>query len=174
MKKSIVIVLFAGTVLQSCTSQIYMAPQALTQTLQSGEFVFTAKRANPTNYAVINTINSIPNAPATRVLDLSSGYGIWFKKGQMEVVLPYFGRSYKAPVNTDQVSFRFTSKDYTMTKSSGKKEKIIYTIIPNDNNTVRKIYLEIYPTGSAMLSVDANDRQPISYDGYIEKLPVEK
>ena len=174
MKKSIVLLLFAFSLLQNCTSQIYMEPQALSQTLQSGEFLFTAKRANPTNYSVINTINSIPNATSTRVLDLDSGYGIWFKKNNMEVVLPYFGRSYKAPVNTDQVSFRFTSKDFTMTKSQGKKNKIIYTIIPNDNNTVQKIYLEIYPSGSAMVSIDANDRQPISYDGFIEKLPATK
>ncbi|MBS1572391.1 MAG: DUF4251 domain-containing protein [Bacteroidetes bacterium] len=174
MKKSIVLLVLFLFFLQSCTSQIYMQPQDLANVVQTKEFVFVAKRANPTNYAVINSINAIPNATATRVLDLDNGYGISFKKNEISVVLPYFGRSYQAPINTDQVSFRFVSKDFSMTQSSGKKNKTVFTIVPNDVRTISKIYIEIYPSGSAMVSIDSNDRQPISYDGYIEKLPTEK
>jgi hypothetical protein len=65
MKNIILSIASSVLFLQSCASQIYMEPQQLATVLQSGEFMFTAKRANPTNYAVINTVSSIPNATST-------------------------------------------------------------------------------------------------------------
>ncbi|MBS1549001.1 MAG: DUF4251 domain-containing protein [Bacteroidetes bacterium] len=174
MKNIILSIASSVLFLQSCASQIYMEPQQLATVLQSGEFMFTAKRANPTNYAVINTVSSIPNATSTRILDLGTGYGIQFKNKEMIVSLPYFGQAYRAPSNPDKASFRFTSKDFSMQQSQDKKGKIIYTIEPRDITNVQKIYLEVYPKGSAMVSINASDRQPISYDGYIEKLPAEQ
>jgi hypothetical protein len=171
MKNPIFTLLITFLFLNSCVRKIFMEQQALKNTLDSGEFVFSAKRANPTNYAVINTISSIPNAPSTRILDLDNGYGITFNKKQIVVALPYFGRAYKTPINTSDTSFRFTTKEYSWTKTDGKKGKVTYTIVPKDISNIQKIYLEVFPTGSAMVSVDSNDRQPISYDGYIEKLP---
>lgn len=169
--KKVFIILFASLLyLQSCSSQIYMEPKELANTLASGEFLFTAKRANPTNYSVINSVSGIPNATSTRLLDLGPGYGITFKKNQIDVVLPYFGRGYRSSSALDQASFRFTSKDFGLEKSMNKKNRLTYTITPRDISYVQKIYLEVYPSGSAMVSVDANDRQPITYDGYIEKL----
>lgn len=170
MKKIIVLFSLSILLMQGCASQIYMAPKELSQVLQSENFSFVAKRANPTNYAVINTINTIPNAPSTRILELDNGYGITFKKSEIAVVLPYFGRAYKAPMNADQASYRFVTKDFSLKKSDEKKDRVIYTIVPNDMSNINKIYLEVYSTGSAMVSIDSNDRQPISYDGYIEKL----
>lgn len=169
MKRTFILIFSAIALLQSCASQIYMEPQELNTAIQSDEFSFVAKRANPTNYAVINTINSIPNSTATRILELSTGYGLSLKKNLLEVNLPYFGRAYKASTNPLEIGYRFASKDFYLKKSAGKNGKTIYTFEPNDNTAIRRISIEIYPSGSAMVSVDSNDRQPITYDGYLEK-----
>lgn len=52
---------------------------------------FYAQKANPTNYDVINVMNSMPNSTSTRMLDLNGGnYTIEVSKNKVDVVLPYF------------------------------------------------------------------------------------
>jgi hypothetical protein len=55
-------------------------------------FTFHAERANPTNYDVINVMNSMPNSTSTRILNLSGGYYSVDLKNKLEAALPYFGR----------------------------------------------------------------------------------
>jgi len=136
--------------------------------VNSQEFTFYAQRANPTNYDVIRVMNSMPNSTATRILDLNGNYTIVINDKTLDVVLPYFGRSFKANIGGDN-SYRFTSKDFTVNKSQNKKGKWVIKIKPNDVNNVDEIIIEVYKNGKAFTSVRSNDRQPISYDGYISK-----
>ena len=39
-----------------------------------------AKRANPTNFDVINVMNSLPNNNSARMLDLDYGYSVVIKE----------------------------------------------------------------------------------------------
>ncbi len=171
MKKYISILFVFGFLFffQSCSSQTGVDSKTVDAWVNSQEFTFYAQRANPTNYDVINTINSIPNATSSRVLNLDNGsYTLELKNNVLEVVLPYFGRSYKANYSGDN-SYRFTSKDYTINKTQNKKGNWIVKIQPNDVNNVREIIIEIFKNGKALVSMTSNDRQPISYDGYISK-----
>ncbi|SHL19280.1 DUF4251 domain-containing protein [Chryseobacterium polytrichastri] len=169
MKKYISILFVFGFLL---FFQSYSAQDTDSKTVDalvnSQEFTFHAQRANPTNYDVIKVMNSMPNSTSTRILDLNGDYTIIVKDKMLDVVLPYFGRSFKANVGGDN-SYRFTSKDYTLTKSQNKKGKWIIKIKPNDVNNVDEIIVEVYKNGKAFTSVRSNDRQPISYDGYISK-----
>lgn len=161
----IVLILF----FQSCSSQKTTDSSIVNSVISSEEFTFHAERANPMNYDVINALNGIPNNPSTRILQLDAGsYTIELKKGKMEVVLPYFGRAFNASYGRDN-SYRFTSKDYAITKSQTKKGNWIFKIKPNDVNNVSDINIEVYKNGKAFTSVRSNDRQPITYDGYISK-----
>ena len=175
MKKYIAILLMFGFILNFHS----LTAQEITKTetdalVTSDEFSFHAERANPTNYDVINIASSMPGAPAVRMFQLQGqGYGFSVKKGELEVVLPYFGRVFNPTYgNPDGNSYRFTSKDFTVEKTQKKKGKWIYRIQPKDVNNVSDIYLEIFKNGSALVSVKSNDRQPISYDGYISKTEV--
>ena len=77
--------------------------------------------------------------------------------------------------DNEKNSYRFTSKDFNITETMGKKGSMIYTIAPKDLQNVRAIILEVFKNGKAYLNIDGNDRQPISYDGYImENLAVKK
>lgn len=156
---------------ESCSSQSNMDPQVVTALVNSQDFSFHAQRANPTNYDVINIANSMPNVPATRIFDLTgSNYSIDVKPNNLEVVLPYFGRVFNPTYgSTNQNSYRFTSKDFTVNKSQNKKGRWIIKIKPNDVRTVDEIIIEVSKSGQALTSISSNDRQPISYDGYITK-----
>lgn len=164
------LLLITGT---SCSTQSPMQTAKTSALLQTGEFTFVAERANPTNFDVINVLNSLPGGSAGRVLNLDAGYTIEMKKEVLEVTLPYFGRMYTSNLDPDKNSYRFTSKDYSVDRSSGKKGSSVYILMPNDQRNIRRITMEVFKNGKAYVAIDSNDRQPISYDGYVtNNLPV--
>ncbi|WPO82585.1 DUF4251 domain-containing protein [Chryseobacterium sp. JJR-5R] len=173
MKKYIPIIFIFSflMIFQSCSSQNNVPSQAVNMMVNAQDFSFRAQRANPTNYDVINVMTSLPNAPVTRILDLSgSNYSIDLKNDKLDVALPYFGRVFNPSYgNTSQSGYRFSSKDFTVNKSQNRKGNWIVKIKVNDQSTVDEITIEVFKNGKAFTSVRSNDRQPISYDGYITK-----
>ena len=154
-------------VLNSCETQSNIAPEKISSLLQSKEFTFMAERANPTNYDVVKVLNALPNSSSAQILNLESGYNLVIKKDEIIAQLPYFGRMFNPTYGNDNNSYRFTSKDFTMSEKMGKKGNTIFTILPKDQQNVRRIELEVFNNGTSYLTIDANDRQIISYDGYI-------
>lgn len=155
--------------LTSCSSQSYITEDAFNQVINSSEFSFHAKKALPNNLDVMNALSSMPGATYTRIMNLDEGYGFQLKKGEMSSALPYFGRLYNASSygNRDKAGFTFTSNNITVSKTEGKKGKWIYRITANDQYNTPTYVLEVFKNGQAYLSINSNDRQPISYDGYI-------
>ena len=160
--------------LYSCTSQINIDPKTLEEITTSNQFTFMAERANPTNFDVINIMNSMPNGNSARMLDLAYGYTVVLKEKELDVTLPYFGRMFNPSYDTSKNSYRFTSKDFTLSKILNKKGNLVYTISPKDVDHVRVIYIEVYKNGNTYVSIDSNDRQPISYNGYLMKNEISK
>ena len=170
MKNTVLMsVMFLLTFLFSCTSQTYVDEKSLDQFINSNEFTIMAKRANPTNFDVINVMNSMPNNNSARMLNLDYGYSVVLKDKELTVNLPYFGRLFNPSYDTSKNSYNFTSKDFTISKVQNKKGNWVYTISPKDQNNIKVIYLEIFKNGAAFVSIDSSDRQAISYDGYIMK-----
>lgn len=166
--------IFFSIVIQ-CTAQKSQPSAQTTDLISSGEFTFNAERAHPINYDVLNVLNSMPNAPASRILQLNGqGYLIEIKKEKVEVALPYFGRVFNPSLGRQDNSLRFTTKDFAINKAPGKKGKTIFTIKPRDTKDVSDINIEVFPNGKAFVSVKSNDRQPITFDGYISKNAEEK
>ncbi|ACU06593.1 hypothetical protein FIC_00118 [Flavobacteriaceae bacterium 3519-10] len=155
------------TVMVSCGTTSGLPKAQVNALLSSGEFTFMAERANPTNYDVVNVMNSFPNSSSSRMLTLDYGYTVQIRKSEVKVELPYFGRSFTPSYDTTKSSYRFTSKDFNISQRDGKKGSVVYTILPNDQPNVQKITVEVYPQGKAYVAVSSNDRQGISYDGYI-------
>ncbi|PQA93620.1 hypothetical protein B0A69_11500 [Chryseobacterium shigense] len=172
MKKYISLIFIFGFLFffQSCSSQASVDSKTVDALVDSEEFTFHAQRANPMNYEVINVMGSIQNAPSARMLQLDGeNYTIELKKNNLEVVLPYFGRLFNASYNTANNSYRFISKDFTVTKSQNKKGNWTVKIKPTDVGNVDEINIEIFKNGKAFVSMRSNDRQPITYDGYVSK-----
>ncbi len=173
MKRIIAFFLFSILAI-SCSTQQYMPEQELQTVLKNREFTFMARHANPTNSDVLNLMNSLPNSSSSRMLDLSYGYDIVLNKEKVEVALPYFGRLYIPSFDNDKNGFRFTSKEFDIEETEGKKGSRYISIYPKDVQHIRKIVIQIYKGGTAYVAIDANDRQPISYDGYIMKNEAKK
>lgn len=160
---------FVLMILQSCASQNGLDPQLVEEILSKDQFTFMATKANPTSNDVNNIINSMPNVASARMLNLDYGYDVVIKEKEITVTLPYFGRMYTPSYDSSKNSYRFTSKDFSISKKQNKKGNWVYTIKPKDADGVKTLYLEVYKNGNANLSIDSNDRQPISYEGYIMK-----
>ncbi|QBO57601.1 DUF4251 domain-containing protein [Chryseobacterium salivictor] len=162
----ILIALLTITLVLSCSSQNNIPSANTSALLQSNEFTFVAEHANPNNADVINVLNSLPNG-SSQMLNLDSGYTIEIRKDKIDVTLPYFGRMYTPNIDPSKNSYRFTSKDFTITKKEGKKGSSVFNIIAKDQQNIITFNMEVFKNGKTYVSVDSNDRQPISYDGYI-------
>ena len=158
----------------SCTSQTYVESGVVNSLVEQEQFTFMAESVNITNQDVMNAMNSLPGGSSARMQQLSYGYDIVFENKEMTVNLPYFGRTYNSSRMQDNGGFNFTSKDYSLSKKEGKKGQIVLTVKPNDIKTINAIYIEISPKGKAFVSINSNDRQPISFSGYIMKNEIKK
>lgn len=156
-------------VFNACSSKNTVANANISKLLKENEFTFIAQRANPASADVVNVLTSMPNSTSTQVLNLDYGYSLKIMKNEITAVLPYFGRMFSSSYDNTNNSYRFTSKDFNISQSSGKKGSVIYLINTKDQQNVRRMILEVFPNGKAYLSIDSTDRQPISYDGYIQE-----
>lgn len=164
----IVIAVFTFILMYSCRTQNNIpASGNIVSLLESNEFTFVAQHANPSNLDVINVMNSLPGGSSSRMMDLDYGYSIEIRKDKLEVTLPYFGSMYTSNMDPDKNSYRFTSKDFTINKKEGKKGSLLYTITTNDQQNTKTIFMEVFKNAKTYVSIDSNDRQPISYDGYV-------
>ncbi|WP_332034088.1 DUF4251 domain-containing protein [Kaistella sp.] len=158
---------FLLILINSCAATPNMPSEKVAALLRNGEFTFMAEQAQPSNYDVVNVMNSLPRSSSSRMLDLDYGYTIVLKKSELRVELPYFGRMYSPSYDTANNSYRFTSKDFTVSQQTGKKQSSVYTIITKDQPNIRRIIMEVFSSGKTYVSIDSNDRAPISYDGYL-------
>lgn len=122
--------------------------------LNSKNFVFKAQFALPM---------------AGRSIQLTSDYDVQVKGDTVQAFLPYFGRAFSAPMNPNESGIQFTSTrfDYQQTASKKKKQSWNITIQPKDAQDVRQLTFRVFENGSATLQVVSNNRQTISYNGYI-------
>ena len=152
----------------SCGSQTYLDPTTLSSVVEKKEFDFNATKAFPTNYDVINVMNSMRGSTGTQILNLDPGYGFNLKNDLFSVALPYFGRAFNVnPGDANNGGIRFESKEFTVKKTTTKKGNILFVITPRDQKENYVFNLEIFKNGSAFLSINSNNRQPISFDGNI-------
>ena len=54
-----------------------------------------------------------------------------------------------------------------MVRSEGKKGTSVFTINTKDQQNPVQIVIQVFNSGKTYVSIDSNDRQSISYDGYI-------
>lgn len=94
-------------------------------------------------------------------------YDLRFYGDSVISVLPYFGRAYTAPADPNAGGIRFTSTDFSYEARQGKKKRWEVLVQPHDAQDVRQMILTITESGSATLSVISNNRQAISFTGYI-------
>jgi len=103
-----------------------------------------------------------------RVRQLTTEYTLKVTKDTIIADLPYFGRAYSAPIGATNGGIQFTSTNFDYTSTEKKKGGWDISIKPKDTQDVRELSLSISQNGYASLQVISNNRQTISFNGYLK------
>ena len=126
---------------------------AIKSMLDKKRFVFKAQTVLPTSMALRHLTGD--------------NYNLSVSGDSLVSYLPYFGRAYSAPSPGANAGYNFTSKDFDYTTTTRKKGGWEVIIKPNDVKDVREFSLIVTKSGNATLRALSNNRQMISYDGYL-------
>lgn len=119
--------------------------------IQSKEFVFKAQTVLPMT------------GPSRQ---LTSDYDVRFLGDSIVAYLPYFGRAYSAGYG-EGGGIDFTSTKFDYKAKQRHKGGWDISITPQDAKDVRQLNITVSEDGYATLQVTSNNRQPISFYGYI-------
>ncbi|MBK5194957.1 MAG: DUF4251 domain-containing protein [Proteiniphilum sp.] len=143
-------------VFQACgTTQSAAEKEKLAAELRDGvvnsTFTFDATYAYPTGY---------------RSVYLSPYYDVKISLDTIRAYLPYYGRAYRAPMDPREGGFIFTSTDFQYRFVPGKRKgNWIVEIAILDLDRPVSFSFDIWENGSARLTVNDVNRQPISFQG---------
>jgi hypothetical protein len=127
------------------------------------------------NY-VFQATYALPSSMQPRALN--DGYDFTVTKDKIAVYLPYFGRAYTAPRNLNDGGIKLTTSKFDY-KSEAKKDSWNITIKPKADNDpgvkdVQSLKLTVQSNGTATLFVTSLNKQPITFNGYIEEVKSNK
>lgn len=83
--------------------------------------------------------------------------------------LPYYGRAYSASIDPSQNGLSFVTTNFSYSVKPRKKGGWEVTIKPQDANDVREMDFTIFDNGSASLNVSSNNRESISFNGFVSE-----
>lgn len=140
----------------SCKSQLSLADQErLINAVESRNYVIIPSMAMPMNWRTVN---------------LTSTYYVKVFPDSLSVYLPYYGRSYQAPMDPRDIGYDFLSTEYEYAVEK-KKDSWEVEISPRDYKRNVTLYISIGNSGYASIRVQDSDRQGISYSGTVEPTP---
>lgn len=125
--------------------------------IDAKEFVFIGNSALPQGF---------------RTIDLTTNQNfVEFKKDTIKSEMPFFGRGFSniGYGNDGGLHFKGSPKEYSFEKN--KKGYHIKAVVKGMNDEYR-LFLSVSSEGSAMLTINSNNRSTISYNGDIR--PLEK
>jgi len=133
-------------------------------------FVFVANTAIPMSNADVNKILSrMPGGQGGGTINLTgSQYDVRVTKDSVIAYLPYYGRSYNAPMDPNEGGIKFTSKDFSYNETKSKKGS--HTIQINTKDVKKENYrftINISTNGYASLIASSTNKQPITFYGYL-------
>ena len=104
-----------------------------------------------------------------RAINLTSPYEVRVSGDTVASDLPYFGRAFVAPINPSDGGIHFTSTNFNYKVEGRKKGGWDIEILPKDSKDVRQMHLTLSASGYGTLQVVSNNRQQISYNGYVKE-----
>lgn len=141
--------------------------------VEAKNFKFVATSALPLNFTDVSKVLSrMPgNVGAGGTIDLSgSQYDLAIKPDTIKAYLPFYGRAFTADLNPNDSGYKFSSKDFDYTTSKRKKGGWNVLINTKDVRNNARMNLTIGENGYAVLSVVSNNKQSITYNGYISEI----
>ncbi len=139
--------------------------------VEAKKFIFVASTALPMNSAEINSVLSrMPGANSGGNIDLTGGnYDVRITPDSLISYLPYYGRAFSAPIDRNESGFKFTSTKFSFESTTRKKGGWQININPKDTKESVRMSLNISDNGYATLVVSSNNKQTITYNGYLKE-----
>jgi len=109
---------------------------------------------------------ALPSRGASKTL--TSEYELKIKNDTLVSYLPYFGRAYTASIGSTENPLDFKTTDFKYTITDQKKGGWNITIVPKNAGDARQLILSVSQDGYASLQVISTNRDPISFNGYIQ------
>ena len=122
------------------------------QAVETKNFIFKAESVTPQR---------------GKMRQLTPEYDVVLRPDTIISFLPYFGRAFTAPINPSEGGIKFTSTRFNYVVSQKKKGRWEITIRPKDVTDVRELYLTVFDNGRASLMVNSNNRETISFNGFV-------
>ncbi|WP_432710425.1 DUF4251 domain-containing protein [Pedobacter sp.] len=169
--------IFAVLLILTALPVFAQTDKATTERLVNAQdFVFVATRALPlSSQDVFAVMSSMPNPNASGSIALTGAqYDLRIKKDSVIAFLPYYGRAYQASMNPDDSGIKFKSKDFKYVKKERKKGGWTITIEPNDVKDNQRLTLYVSENGYGTLNVLNNNRQSITFNGFISEPKAKK
>jgi hypothetical protein len=120
--------------------------------VESKQFIFHAQTALPTS---------------GRSRQLTTEYDLRILPDSLVSNLPFYGRAYSVPYGSGDGGFHFTSTKFEYIATPGKKRGWDITIKTKDVSDFREFSLSLSDDGYGTLQALSNNRQPMSFTGYI-------
>ena len=101
---------------------------------------------------------------------LSGSYIITVLPDSIISELPYFGRMYQAPMNSEDNGINFTSLKFEYSTKDHKKGGWDINVKTLDVKNAPQLFMTVYPKGTASLRINCSDRQSTTYVGFIQEI----
>jgi len=146
--------------LLSLTIVLFSATLAMAQKLDKA----TVQKAIQSKHFVFRAQTALPMAGTSRFL--TSDYEVKLLGDSLISFLPYFGRAYNVTYG-DRGGIDFTSTKFEYKAKARKKGGWDVSIETKDVSDAQRFNFTIAEDGYTYLQVSSNNRQPISFNGYI-------
>ncbi len=132
-------------------------------------FTFLATSATPMNAQDISKImGKMQGGMASSLINLAGdGYEVKITADSVVAFLPYYGRSYSAPMNPGDGGLKFTSKNFDYKTKKEKKGNWSVDLIIKDANENYRLNFMISENGNSSLTINSNNKQSITYQGQL-------
>ena len=129
--------------------------EAIKEMISSRRYAFAAQSATPMS---------------GQLKQLTSDYSLSIKTDTLEAYLPYYGRAFTATIGSTDGGINFKTSQFEYVVKDTKRGGWDITMKPKDLSDTKQLLLSISANGYATLQVISNDREMISFYGYIRAL----
>lgn len=121
--------------------------------LQARRFVFIPQSINPIG---------------GRTRQVTPDFFLRISPDTVQSYLPYVGRAFTAPIGNNRGPMDFTLTDFSYSATGAGNDRQEISISPRGQTDIRELILSVSPNGYATLIAVSNNRQQISYNGFIQ------
>jgi len=139
--------------------------------VEAKTYTFVARSVTPLNIQDISAVMSkMPGAMQGGVINLNETYyEVKVTPDSVVAFLPYYGRSFTAPINQNDGGVKFNSKKFEYKSTKGKKRGWDTLIQTKDAKENYRLAFNISDNGYVTLSLNSNSKQSVTYQGYLKE-----